>query len=353
MAARNNRVRHHSHGFTLIELLVVVAIIALLVSVLLPSLSKAREQAKSAACRAALRGLGLAQQNYQIDQKDFIPGAPLTTGFGLAIPPGVWKPGMPMNLYDFTVPLLRQTGARLPSTTDLPTWFNLVTAGPLHCPSNNQIASAHSENPSVPLNKLPKIAAPSYLTMSSIMRAGPDYYEYYRNRKVLLATVALAHVASSASWDIVPPNSYFPRAQAVGRPSVKVYLADGVRYYDPNSAQITYNIDKVNYYGFNSAQPPGEVYGTRPALAREYNMAKRYSFRHAGGKAINAVMFDGHVEALQATFKSDEVAEGPALHPKYYYPSRSEVKNNKNLFLEKQVPMTGDPSLNGQKSLLQ
>jgi prepilin-type N-terminal cleavage/methylation domain-containing protein/prepilin-type processing-associated H-X9-DG protein len=51
-------------GFTLIELLVVVAIIALLVSILLPSLSRARDTAKSAACASYLRTFGTAFEIY-------------------------------------------------------------------------------------------------------------------------------------------------------------------------------------------------------------------------------------------------------------------------------------------------
>jgi len=56
--------RKRRGGFTLIELLVVMAIIALLVAILLPSLTRAKENAKSAACASYLRTFGTGFEMY-------------------------------------------------------------------------------------------------------------------------------------------------------------------------------------------------------------------------------------------------------------------------------------------------
>jgi prepilin-type N-terminal cleavage/methylation domain-containing protein/prepilin-type processing-associated H-X9-DG protein len=57
-------------GFTLIELLVVVSIIALLISILLPSLRSAREQARMVKCLAHMRGMGQAGNSFALDNKN-------------------------------------------------------------------------------------------------------------------------------------------------------------------------------------------------------------------------------------------------------------------------------------------
>jgi len=59
--------RRRPRAFTLIELLVVVAIIALLIAILLPSLSAAREQGKQAKCLANLKSIGLTLQAYALE----------------------------------------------------------------------------------------------------------------------------------------------------------------------------------------------------------------------------------------------------------------------------------------------
>ncbi len=63
-----------SRGFTLIELLVVVAIISLLVSILLPSLTRAKELAMATECMSKMRSIGIASHVIANDMDDYMPG---------------------------------------------------------------------------------------------------------------------------------------------------------------------------------------------------------------------------------------------------------------------------------------
>lgn len=73
MFNRQLRENLQSKGFTLIELLVVIAIISLLVSILLPSLNRAKELAKRVVCASNLHNVAMAYSFYASEYDDCLP----------------------------------------------------------------------------------------------------------------------------------------------------------------------------------------------------------------------------------------------------------------------------------------
>src|SRR5688572_15826629 len=72
-AGTSRREAHRRAGFTLVELLVVIGIIAVLVSILLPAITRARQSALNAACLSNLRDCGNMLQMYANENKDKVP----------------------------------------------------------------------------------------------------------------------------------------------------------------------------------------------------------------------------------------------------------------------------------------
>lgn len=77
---KRSRPENRPAGFTIVELLVVIAMIATLVTLLLPAINQAREAARRAQCKNNLMQIGLALQNYMMAFEVLPPGTVNNTG---------------------------------------------------------------------------------------------------------------------------------------------------------------------------------------------------------------------------------------------------------------------------------
>lgn len=87
-------------GFTLVELLVVVGIIAVLIGILLPTLGRSRELARTLLCQSNLRQIGTSLKNYSIDYRDRFPDQYTVGGAQFRYAPGLVDPRDPSSIQE-------------------------------------------------------------------------------------------------------------------------------------------------------------------------------------------------------------------------------------------------------------
>ena len=346
-------------GFTLIELLVVVAIIALLISILLPSLTCAREKARAAKCGIQLKQFGTGLATYYSENNDWIPGVN-TTGIEteFAVRGGnlneLRRPNVPVQIYDWMTPFMRyETDLGANRAEQFRTLINDYACPSVQSLTVNGLYGVSGVIDSGDFNDqiIGDFAPLSYLMPMSFQWWGQSY------RNTIVATglsaagrpITAEAQVSPSEFEVVHQGQYASRLDKVGRAANKIAAADGLRYMDVDDA-IDFDVDpSPNWFGafctsggwWCGSQAYGVKNGTTnwdgtvvqsssstsPA-AEGRGLA--WSYRHgcsSVGKMItssvhdnpgeiNALFFDAHVARLD---------DRASRNIEYWYPSGSTV----------------------------
>ncbi len=144
--------QHLRHGaynrfqpaFTLIELLVVIAIIAILASLILPGLARAKEKAYQTKCRSNMHEIATAIMMYTPDNREQLPGPTWSGMFFTYTRQGVVKDSFDKNSYDSYGSLLYYIAAYLGQKNPD---FTIRTAIVAQCPSEIRRIPLEAHNP--------------------------------------------------------------------------------------------------------------------------------------------------------------------------------------------------------------
>ena len=353
MSSRSARRRANPLAFTLIELLVVVAIIALLMSILLPSLRAAREKARAVVCGQRLRDFANGMGTYFAEHKDWVPGCN-TSGVAIraAVGPAslMNRPKLPVQSFDWITPLLSRStqmpGSRVERFKQVLNTFlcpsqrtyrtTLYTLGPGYA-DKSQFGSDMLGDPGGWI-------AASYLMPAHFQYCGTQYVnQAIATHETNPANVIRARTVP-ATWEVASAT-FRSNLLQVGNPSRKVAGVDATRWV---TAEGTIDFDAhpdPQFFGafttsgawWTSSREFGVANGSLnwsgrsvssncPAQGRgNLELSYRHGLTRGAGPSgsshdnkgmINAMFFDGSVRLLDDRASRD---------PVYWYPSGSIV----------------------------
>jgi prepilin-type N-terminal cleavage/methylation domain-containing protein len=260
----------HKEGFTLIELLVVISIIALLLSILVPSLSKAKQSAKLVLCRNNLHQWAVGIETFSVDNGGV---APLSTTYG-------WTGSKVTASYPNEMYLDRYDGHALNDKELQKKMISQEAIGP-YLPGFNDMGlrydargtfSAHEDN--FELDGVWRCPSAKRQETGDTMERlkSPDGRSYFRLDYSYIGRVDL--------WDDVMFERSLTRAQDKGAlvgkfpSSGRIMLTDTIFYWDVGDAEETiyiYNHGKNGPSGFSELngpyfKPPRDIEGMNQAF---------------------------------------------------------------------------------------
>ncbi|MCK4660312.1 MAG: prepilin-type N-terminal cleavage/methylation domain-containing protein [Phycisphaerae bacterium] len=309
-------------GFTLVELLVVISIIALLISILLPSLKKAREQAKLVKCMAHLGGLSKGNQVYGAEWNGWFLGSPVTTGqqfypkYAGSPPNRVDMPLDVVQIWDWAGPIAAQDMDLHWNREER--WRKTLVTGKFDCPSNHYIAVPYDDSKTRGAQSAGTGSGTTSASRPSVTATfQPQHMVSYNTSRALMTISAVGPDARYYNPQIPdgiydpkihpdhPENPYVPRIDRMLNPSEKIFLADSARFTTPDG-DINY---AYNWEGRCGGAFSTEAPTSLDAYIRSYNRSAakpqfaKYTYRHPMGNALGLAVtyFDGHAASMTET----------------------------------------------------
>jgi prepilin-type N-terminal cleavage/methylation domain-containing protein/prepilin-type processing-associated H-X9-DG protein len=262
--------RPRAGGFTLVELLVVIGIIALLISILLPSLNAAREQARTAKCLSNLQQLGLAAVTYTSANRGYIVPADVFYSNGDAHGRTWTDTWVTILVADKYLPYPRNVDPVIPPGLD----------NVFGCPSGvleqSQISSIATD---LPKTRKDTNGAMGYLHQSSgpgCLEPGLNVYSWYGIN---------ATSVSQTVDHILAPGESLSEARFV--PCKRVTKSGG----RVAGAERIGNIRKASEVVF--------LFDGILGLNHQSTNPNRINARHSRQTVTNLAFFDGHAESIK------------------------------------------------------